>query len=68
MKRLSEIAHKQLGLENGVISSDGKGYPAQHIECLAFAWLAKQTLEQLPGNVPSVTGASKAVILGAIYQ
>ncbi len=37
------------------------------VEAMAFAWLAKQTLEGVPGNVPSVTGAEKPVILGAIY-
>jgi len=34
---------------------------------MAFAWLAKQTMEGKPGNMPSVTGAKKAVILGSIY-
>jgi anhydro-N-acetylmuramic acid kinase len=34
---------------------------------MAFAWLAKQTIESLPGNLPSVTGADHPVILGGIY-
>ena len=37
------------------------------VEAMAFAWLAKQTMEGRPSNTPSVTGAKKAVILGAIY-
>lgn len=37
------------------------------VECAAFAWLAKQTLAGLPGNLPTVTGAKHEVILGAIY-
>jgi len=37
------------------------------IESMAFAWLARQTLEHATGNVPSVTGATKSVILGSIY-
>jgi len=37
------------------------------VEAMAFAWLAKQTMEGKPSNTPSVTGAKKAVILGAIY-
>jgi anhydro-N-acetylmuramic acid kinase len=37
------------------------------VEATAFAWLAKQTIEGKPGNLPSVTGANKAVVLGAIY-
>jgi len=37
------------------------------VEATAFAWLARQTLNHLPGNLPAVTGAHQAVILGAIY-
>lgn len=43
------------------------GVPPQWVEAMAFAWLAKQCLDGLPGNIPSVTGASQAVVLGAIY-
>jgi anhydro-N-acetylmuramic acid kinase len=44
------------------------GIDADWIEAMAFAWLAKQTLDGKPGNIPSVTGAKKAVILGAVYS
>ncbi|WP_457672939.1 anhydro-N-acetylmuramic acid kinase [Thiolapillus sp.] len=37
------------------------------IEAAAFAWLARQTLAGLPGNLPPVTGASHPVVLGGIY-
>lgn len=37
------------------------------IEAMAFAWLAKRRLDNLPGNLPSVTGAEKGVLLGGIY-
>jgi len=37
------------------------------VEAMAFAWLAKQRLDGLPGNLPSVTGARHPVVLGAIY-
>ncbi len=37
------------------------------MEALAFAWLARQTLHGESGNLPSVTGARGARILGAIY-
>jgi anhydro-N-acetylmuramic acid kinase len=37
------------------------------VEACAFAWLAFRTLAGLPGNLPSVTGASAPAPLGAIY-
>ncbi|MGM0767736.1 MAG: anhydro-N-acetylmuramic acid kinase [Pseudomonadota bacterium] len=43
------------------------GLDPQWVEPVAFAWLAKQTLEQRPGNLPEVTGASGERILGAVY-
>ena len=50
-----------------VQASDEAGWPAQWVEAAAFAWLALQTLEGKPGNLPSVTGARGARVLGAIY-
>ena len=37
------------------------------VEAAAFAWLARQTLAGLPGNLPGVTGARHPVVLGAIH-
>lgn len=43
------------------------GLEPDWVEAMAFAWLARQTLNGLPGNLPSVTGADREVILGGIY-
>ncbi len=37
------------------------------VEAAAFAWLAKRCLDREPGNLPGVTGADHAGILGGIY-
>jgi anhydro-N-acetylmuramic acid kinase len=34
------------------------------VEAMAFAWLAYRHTHQQPGNLPSVTGATEAIILG----
>ena len=50
-----------------IVSSADFGIDPDFVEAAAFAWLAKQTLEGVPANVPEVTGANQPVILGAIY-
>jgi len=51
------------------IESTGRfGADPDWVEAIAFAWLARQTMLGLPGNLPSVTGARHPVILGGIYQ
>lgn len=42
------------------------GYSSEAKEAIAMAVLANQTLQHCPGNVPSATGAEKAVPLGSI--
>jgi anhydro-N-acetylmuramic acid kinase len=43
------------------------GIEPEHVEALAFAWLARQALQHRPGNLPAVTGARGPRVLGAIY-
>ena len=43
------------------------GIDPMSVEALAFAWLAWRTLEGLPGNLPSATGARGLRVLGAVY-
>jgi anhydro-N-acetylmuramic acid kinase len=50
-----------------VSSSEDWGVDGDSIEAAAFAWLAHQTLNGLPGNAPGVTGADGPRILGAVY-
>ncbi len=50
-----------------VSTTDNLNVPAQQVEALAFAWLAKQAIEGKPGNLPQVTGAKGLRVLGAIY-
>ena len=38
------------------------------VEAAAFAWLARQAVLGLPGNLPAVTGARGPRILGAIHR
>ena len=51
-----------------VSTTDDLGIAPKWVEACGFAWLAKQTLAGLAGNNPSVTGANKQTVLGAIYQ
>jgi anhydro-N-acetylmuramic acid kinase len=51
-----------------VTSTEQFGIHPDHVEAVAFAWLARQTLNNLPGNIKEVTGAIKPVVLGGIYQ
>lgn len=51
-----------------VQSTSDFGLNPDHIEAIAFAWLAKQTIHQKAGNLQAVTGANHPVILGGIYN
>lgn len=43
------------------------GVDPDFLEATAFAWLARQRLLGLPGNLPAVTGAKGFRVLGAVY-
>ncbi len=57
----------QQNLHCPVTDSSPYGIHADQVEAVAFAWLARQTLNRLPGNICSATGASHPVVLGGIY-
>jgi anhydro-N-acetylmuramic acid kinase len=50
-----------------VVTSAELGVEPDQVEALAFAWLAHAHVSGAAGNVPSVTGARGARILGALY-
>jgi anhydro-N-acetylmuramic acid kinase len=50
-----------------VTTTETLGMPVMNVEALAFAWLAKQAIDGMPGNLPAVTGARHPAVLGAIY-
>ena len=60
--RLSQLLPKMT-----LALTESLGIPANWVEAVAFAWLAKQSLLGLPGNLPEVTGARGPRVLGAIY-
>ena len=50
-----------------VATTAAHGVAVEHVEALAFAWLAREALAGRPGNLPAVTGARGLRVLGAIY-
>ncbi|WP_114240892.1 anhydro-N-acetylmuramic acid kinase [Dyella sp. C9] len=62
MRRLGELLAPR-----AVISTASQGVDPDYLEASAFAWLARQRLLGLPGNLPAVTGARGPRVLGAVY-
>ncbi len=50
-----------------VATTEELGIHPDWVEAAAFAWLAKQRLESLSGNVPAATGAKGLRVLGAVF-
>jgi anhydro-N-acetylmuramic acid kinase len=62
---MSELKH-MLG-SRLLTTTDALGVGVDWVEAVAFAWLAKQTLENIPSNLPAVTGAKGLRVLGAVF-
>jgi anhydro-N-acetylmuramic acid kinase len=62
MKRLGELAARPVG------TTDALGLAPEWVEVCAFAWLAHRRIHGRPGNLPSVTGATREVLLGEVYH
>ena len=57
----------QRQLDSKVVSTASLGIAPECVEAMAFAWLARQTINRQSGNLCTVTGASEEVILGGVY-
>lgn len=54
-------------VECDLLTTDDLGIGPDVVEAAAFAWLAKEFMHKTPSNLPSVTGASREAVLGALY-
>ncbi|HEY4316318.1 MAG TPA: anhydro-N-acetylmuramic acid kinase [Herbaspirillum sp.] len=64
---LATALEREPGRAPRVQSTAALGVAPNHVEALAFAWLAQRFTQRLPGNVPAVTGAAGLRVLGALY-
>jgi len=62
MQRLQELAKP-----NEVFSTEKYGINPDLLEAIAFAWLAKQTINKNTINFSKVTGSKQPCILGGVY-
>lgn len=62
VRRLQALLHPR-----ELRSTAAHGVDPDYLEATAFAWLARQRLLGLPGNLPAVTGAKGVRVLGAVY-
>ncbi|HEY0666149.1 MAG TPA: anhydro-N-acetylmuramic acid kinase [Gallionella sp.] len=51
-----------------VLGTTALGVDEDFLEAIAFAWLAQQTMQGKPANLPHVTGATHPCILGSIHR
>jgi anhydro-N-acetylmuramic acid kinase len=63
---VSSLAKEVGRVELHLRSSDEFGIPSSAKEAVAFAVMAYETWNRRPSNVPSATGAERAVVLGKI--
>ena len=65
-KNLAIMQHLRENSDVQVYETTKLGIPPDLVEACAFAWLAQRKIQNLPGNIPSVTGARSEVVLGEI--
>lgn len=54
--------------QTGVETTASLGLDPDYVEAAAFAWLARERLNLRPGNIPEVTKAARAAVLGGVYS
>jgi len=67
LQLLAQALRAGAGRDIPVLSTEVLGVAPNHVEALAFAWLAQRFSLRLPGNLPAVTGARGLRVLGALY-
>jgi anhydro-N-acetylmuramic acid kinase len=50
-----------------ILSTNQLGLDPDYVEAVAFAWLARQSMNRQAGNLPTVTRARSETLLGGIY-
>jgi anhydro-N-acetylmuramic acid kinase len=60
------LMHHLDGIAGRTFTTDAFGVPSSATEAIAFALLAAASLDGIPANVPSATGARSTVLLGSI--
>lgn len=65
---LVRMISESLGGGFEIMTHEDFDIPSSAKEPLAFAILAYATLNELPSNIPSVTGARRAVVLGKVVK
>ena len=59
---------ERLGQTFEIRKTDQLGVPADWVEAVGFAWLGYCHLNGIVSNIPSVTGAKKALVLGQAFH
>jgi anhydro-N-acetylmuramic acid kinase len=67
MERIGSLLNLEGKVGYVLDASEHWGLDGDSLEASAFAWLAFRRLNNLVGAVPSVTGAKKPSVLGAVY-
>jgi anhydro-N-acetylmuramic acid kinase len=59
----------EANIDSGSVESTAVlGVDPDWVEAMAFAWLAQCFVENIPSNLPNVTGADRPVVLGGYYR